>query len=342
MTPSRPGEYGRRVAARPRGGVGRRVGHGPMVVGPRERVRPTRQSALERVEDEPDHERAEDATTSAAMKPWTWPKPSCWASQPPMTPPRMPTTMFGQAAAGGPTADERAGDRAGEEADDDPAEEAHVSMAVSLASADASSPPGTSRTAVTKARGACGGPRAWRPSISTTRPSASRASRASVAVAERRQARRRRAAGGPAGGHAPSVSSDAVGIPLGVELADDRVGGRDPQRPDRVRAIGRRAPASSMPTTRVMNVARSASRIAGREVRRQLGVEARRVVAARRAARGALVGDDAADRGRSAARRPSAHPAAVRVPEDVGTGAPASAASASATAATSSNSRSIE
>ena len=177
------------------------------------------------------------ATTTAAMKPWMWLKPSCVASQPPMRPPRMPTTMFGRQprAVEPPT-------RAPEMAPARKPTTIQPTMFISAQWASSGSSDGRGHveevtTAPTKASGWVWWA-AWRaPSMTTIRPSRSRASRASVAVAEDRQARPAEDLQDRLADRRRARSSEAAGSSLGLELAQDRAGGGRPRRPDRLRAI---------------------------------------------------------------------------------------------------------
>ena len=77
-------------------------------------------------------QRAEHRDDDRGDEPWAWPKPICVASQPPSTPPRMPTTTFGRQPRAVLPPTQRARDRARDEADDDPADESMFSMRRSI------------------------------------------------------------------------------------------------------------------------------------------------------------------------------------------------------------------
>ena len=83
-------------------------------------------------------------------------------------------------------------------------------------------------------------------------------------------------------------------VHLCVELAHDRRGRGDPDRPDRIGAIGREL-GLVHPDDPGHERGQDGHRIVGREVGRQLGVDAGRVVARAGRRRGALVRDHPAD-----------------------------------------------
>ena len=174
--------------------------------------------------------------------------------------------------------------------------------------------------------------------MTTTRPSASRASRASVA--SRKTGRLSPPRSWRTGWRTRAERARATRrVRLGLELAQDR---RRPPRPGPARSGRpgrRRGRPSPIPTTSVRNVARAPSRSpAARRSRSRP-----RCRAGGSSAPGG-VGAPSYEMTRPIASVSSAAPSAHRPPYEcpkTSTGPPVSAASASATAATSSNSRSI-